>query len=333
MVAHPHQLAPKGAHGVGAADSGVYVRAGKPSETWLPSPMRFPFGAVGGRIAGLDNRQAVLQTNRIRCAADAYTGTAQQIRDAVTIHGSVHEGNAVEHDMRVQMCFVQMCGYHDLVSLCQKAQGQLYTYRMGLLRRDLAGGEGLDHMIALALAVELPPTALGIRHVRIGSLPVTVQCGFKAVLLGLIPVHGVVQHRFQRGLFLVLRIGQAPVQSAMNDNDLCVCHSKPFPYKPCGLPHQMQRFRDLVTGGGTSGVGLMGQLVDVIPDGGQRAEQIGIGVGGTRAEIYAHNELPHQRLLFQPGHFCLSAQVCVLRSVQAKCHSFIWLYRLVPPFG
>lgn len=75
----------------------------------------------------------------------------------------------------------------------------------------------------------------------------------------------------------------------------------------------------------------MGQLVDVIPDGGQRPKQVGIGIGGTGPEIYAHNELPYQRLLFQPGHFCLSAQVRVLRGVQASVivlYGFIGLFPL-----
>ena len=208
-----------------------------------------------------------------------------------------------------------MRGHHYFVFIRQKPLCQFDADGVGLLRRDLSGGKGLNHMIALAFAAGLAPAALGVHHVCVGGFPVTVQRSFKAVLLGLIPVHGVVQHRFQRGLFLVLRIAQAPVQSAMNDNDLRIRHSKPLPHQSCGLPHQMQRFRDLVTGGCAPGVGLMGQLVDVIPDGGQRPKQVGIGIGGTGPEIYAHNELPYQRLLFQPGRFCLSAQVRVLRGI------------------
>ena len=90
-----------------------------------------------------------------------------------------------------------MRGHHYFVFIRQKPLRQFDTDSVGLFRRDLSGGKGLDHMIALALAAGLAPAALGVHHVRIGVFPVTVQRGFKTVLLGLIPVHGIVQHRFQ----------------------------------------------------------------------------------------------------------------------------------------
>ena len=151
-----------------------------------------------------------------------------------------------------------MRGHHYFVFIRQKPLRQFDADGVSLFRRDLAGGEGLDHMITLALTAGLAPAALVVHHVCVGGFPVTVQRSFKAVLLGLIPVHGVVQHRFQRGLFLVLRIIQASVQPVMNDDDLRVCHSKPFPHESRGLPHQPQGLRNFIPGGCAPCVGLMG---------------------------------------------------------------------------
>lgn len=57
--------------------------------------------------------------------------------------------------MIVQMSPVQMGGYHHLIPPAPKTLRQLYTDGMGLLRRHLAGVEGLDHMIAFADTVLL----------------------------------------------------------------------------------------------------------------------------------------------------------------------------------
>ena len=81
-------------------------------------------------------------------------------------------------------------------------------------------------------------------------------------------------------------------------------------HPPC-LPYQLSRLADFRFGGVISGIGLMGKLVNIIPDGGQFPEQGGIAVGRTGAEIDAHDELTQQRLHFQAGHLCLLFQVAI----------------------
>ena len=81
-------------------------------------------------------------------------------------------------------------------------------------------------------------------------------------------------------------------------------------HPPC-LPYQLGRLADLRFGSIISGIGLMGKLVNIIPDGGQFPEQGGIAVGRTGAEIDAHDELTQQRLHFQAGCLCLLFQVSI----------------------
>ena len=99
LIAHFHQLSPKRTHGVGVGDGGVYVRTGQPPEIGLPRLFCLPLGTADGWLTGFNNRQAMLQTDRIRCAPDTYPGAAQQIHDTVTVHGTIHKGHAIEYDM------------------------------------------------------------------------------------------------------------------------------------------------------------------------------------------------------------------------------------------
>ena len=85
--------------GVGVGDGGIYVRTGQSAEIGLPGLFRLPLGTAGGWLTGFDDGQAMLQTDRVRCAPDTYPGAAQQVRNTVTVHGTVHKGHAVEYDM------------------------------------------------------------------------------------------------------------------------------------------------------------------------------------------------------------------------------------------
>ena len=145
----------------------------------------------------------------VRCSADAYAVPAIVVLELVPVHQAVHKGNAVKNDMVVQMSLVQMGGDNDLV---------------GLVRRDLSGGKGLDDMVAFPLAPHLAPAPFGVHHVGIDRIPVTVDGCFKTGALGLVPVEGIVDSGLQRGFFLVLGIVHALVQTVMHHKDFCVRH-------------------------------------------------------------------------------------------------------------
>ena len=98
LIAHFHQLSPKRTHGVGVGDGGVYVRTGQPPEIGLPRLFCLPLGTADSWLTGFDDGQTILQTDRVRCAPDTHPRAAQQIRDTVTVHGTVHKGHAVEYD-------------------------------------------------------------------------------------------------------------------------------------------------------------------------------------------------------------------------------------------
>lgn len=57
--------------------------------------------------------------------------------------------------MRVQMRLIQMGGNDHLISVCQKPLCKFYADGVRLLRRDLSGGKGLNHMIPFTLATDL----------------------------------------------------------------------------------------------------------------------------------------------------------------------------------
>lgn len=100
---------------------------------------------------------------------------------------------------------------------------------MGLLRRHLAGGEGLDDVVALSDAALLAPAPLGVHHVGVHPLQVTVDGCLKAGALGLVPVEGVVDSGFQGGFFPVLDVAHALVQAVVYHQYLGVGHIRGCP--------------------------------------------------------------------------------------------------------
>ena len=95
------------------------------------------------------------------------------------------------------MRFVQMGGYDNLIAVAQKPLCQLHANGVGLLRRDLSGGKGLDHMIAFSPAVSLAPAPFRVHHVLIDALTVTVDGCFKAGAFCFFTVQCVVNGGFQ----------------------------------------------------------------------------------------------------------------------------------------
>ena len=115
------------------------------------------------------------------------------------------------------MRFVQVCGNDDFIAVPQQTPGKFNTHGMGLVRRHLAGSEGLDDVVALPFPPLLTPAPLGVHHVGVNALPVAVDGGLETGLFRFLPVQGVVDGGLQGGLFRVLGIAHAFVQAVVND--------------------------------------------------------------------------------------------------------------------
>ena len=126
--------------------------------------------------------------------------------------------------MVMQVRPVQMGSDHPLIPSAQKPLRQLHADGVRLLRRHLAGTEGLDHMIAFADTVLLAPAPCRLHHVLIGGVPAAVDGCLEAYTLRLAAIQRVVHRRFQMGLFLVGGIAKAFIQPAPYDDDLRIGH-------------------------------------------------------------------------------------------------------------
>ena len=171
-------------------------------------------------LGRFDDGQPMLTAQGVRHTADALVVVAE----GIAVHLPVHKGHSVEHHMIMQVRPVQMGGYHHLIPPAQKTLRQLYTDGMGLLRRHLAGVEGLDHMIAFADTVLLAPAPCRLHHVLIGGVPAAVDSRLVAYALRLVAIQRVVHCRFQIGLFLVGGIAETLIQPAPYDDDLRIGH-------------------------------------------------------------------------------------------------------------
>ena len=85
------------------------------------------------------------------------------------VFAPVREGNGVYDDVVVQVFFVKMRPYHDLITFAEKPFGKLHTELVRLFGRDLAGGERLDKVIAQN-AARLVVLLLDGAHFGVGRL-------------------------------------------------------------------------------------------------------------------------------------------------------------------
>ena len=74
------------------------------------------------------------------------------------------------------MLMVGVGRHHRLEAISQKPPGKLQAESLGLGRRHLAGGVGVDEMVALH-SLQLVPAALGVQHIPAGRLRPAVQSG------------------------------------------------------------------------------------------------------------------------------------------------------------
>ena len=182
--------------------------------------------------------------------------------------------------MGMEMGLIQVGGDDGLIAVSQEALGQFHADGVGLFRRHLAGGKGLDDMVALPLALLFAPAPLGGEHIGVDGLPVTVDSSFKTDLFRLIPVEGVVDSGLQRGLFPRFGHRQRSYPAGCGPRGSLCRPLQRVLYQPDGLPYQTRRLADFRSADLASGVGLVSQLVDIVADSRQFPQQGGVGVRG-----------------------------------------------------
>ena len=120
----------------------------------------------------------------------------------------------------MEMAPVHMGGDDHLVPVSQQAAGKLHPGGMGLFRRHLPWGVGVDEVVPQH-AAGLAPASLGGKHLLAGGGRLAVegrhQVGFFRVRY--IPLHAV-----QVGFLRVGHISRALVQAAGDGDNLVVGH-------------------------------------------------------------------------------------------------------------
>ena len=111
--------------------------------------------------------------------------------------------------------------YHRFIPFPQQPAGKFHSGGVGLFRGSLAGGIGVNDVIAQYAAL-LVPAALGGLHILIGTFRVTVDPRNK--LVGLCGILRVGEDALQAGLFLVQRIVHAMIQPPVYRDDFIVGH-------------------------------------------------------------------------------------------------------------
>ena len=110
-----------------------------------------------------------LRLNDRQAALPAYlVGRAAQILkialEVAAVFLPVHKGNGIENDMAVQMRPVNVGRHNNLVLVPQQTAGKFHPGGVGLVRRYLAGGVGMDDVVAQDAAF-LIPAPLGGAHI------------------------------------------------------------------------------------------------------------------------------------------------------------------------
>ena len=175
--------------------------------------------------------------------------------------------------MTVQVLAVKMCGDHGFVPFTQQTAGKLHAGRVCLLRCDLAGGVGMDDVVAENAAAFVPP-ALGRLHLCISGLHRAVDAGPQAVCMGRrgFPlIADVMECGGKVGFVLVRGIGKAMIQPSPDGDDLVVSHSQRLLDEPPRPTDQRRGLLNIRFAGALLCVRPICDLVDIVADGGQLA--------------------------------------------------------------
>ena len=152
---------------------------------------------------------------------------------------AVRAGDRIDHDVIMGMGLVQMGPDDDLKIIAEQTPCKLTPDLMGLLRRHLAGGKGLNEVIAEDAARLFVFLFRFLHGSKGGFGRPAVQRGHKAHGIGFLRVSGVDDPLVQLGLFPIDGVLHAVVQPCADGEYLGVCHvtadprcSRSFPAPP-----------------------------------------------------------------------------------------------------
>ena len=175
--------------------------------------------------------------------------------------------------MTVQVLAVKMGGDHGFVPFAQQTAGKLHACHVCLLRCDLAGGVGMDDVVAENTAAFVPAT-LGRLHLRIGGFHRAVNAGSQAACMGRrgFPLIADVMKRDGKVSFVLIRgVGQTMIQPSPDGDDLIVSHSQRLLDEPPRPTDQRRSLLNIRFAGALLCVRPICDLVDIVADGGQLA--------------------------------------------------------------
>ena len=180
-------------HGVG--DHLVYICLDHGPPGGLPFLLRLVFRIVlGPTLTGFqDHGEPVFQTDPVGHLPHPVEECGVGMEPL-----SIHEGHGVYHKMVVYMRFlVQMGGHQHLEAVAPEFIGKLHTDLMGLLRRDLSGGEGL---IAVEghCAAGFSELLLRGGHDLLGGVRGAVDAGDQTAKVGLSVLGHILEGRAQQ---------------------------------------------------------------------------------------------------------------------------------------
>ena len=122
--------------------------------------------------------------------------------------------------MIVEMGPIQMCPDDHLVALAKQTPGKHHADGVGLLRRHLTWGKGLDEMIPHHAAQLAKPLLRGLHLCISGLTTIAVDGGRKEILFRFLWICGISNTRIQRSLFSVDSIVYPLIQPVTDGDDL-----------------------------------------------------------------------------------------------------------------
>ena len=220
-ILHRISLPPKGGQegvkGKALLDSGVYVLADQAGDSGPAPALRVPLGVVFPLALGLDDGQAIVPAHGVGGAPHL----AEVALKVAPVLLSVHKGDGVENDVTVIVLPVQVGGHHGLIAVPQQAAGKLHPGGVGLLRRHLAGGVGVDDVVAQDAALFVPATLGGLHFLKRGA-GLTVDAGDE--LVGFLWIFRIGKGVRQTVLCLIEYIVQTVIQAGAQGDDFVVGH-------------------------------------------------------------------------------------------------------------
>ena len=228
-IALPPQGGEEGVKGKALPNGRVNVLHDPGHHDFSPLFFRCPLGIMFSVALRLNDRQAALPAYLVGRAAQIPKITLE----VAAVFLPVHKGNGIENDVTVEMRPVNMGRHNNLVLVPQQTAGKFHPGGVGLIRRYLAGGVGMDDMVAQNAALFVP-APLGGAHIRQGGVRVAVDACDK--LVRLVRVLRIGQRGGEAGLFLVQHIVNAVIHAPVQGDDFVVGQLQRLLYRAPRLP-------------------------------------------------------------------------------------------------